>query len=822
MHPSRQSQQSQYNPNMMHHQSQPSPSPFHHHQSQPGTPQNMLLHSPSHFPQQQSSQFSPSASVQSASHHQLLLPGGTSSPQHQTSPKQESTASTTVKKSTKKKNNSGGLQQQKSVQSQIKPEPMSFDEQRITTDADEKLPDGMSDNTPIPEQKIRLDPILSVPPHVLEQIDEVINSVVQGAGNIPLCPFNEILPPSKAAKRQSSMTVQEQQPSTPTDWYTSPSPQQQQATFNIGTNQHQFLQQHSQQQQQQQQQRMFPQNVNDFTCTNVINATQSVGMMSNPTENVVAERITSILSHEQQQQKNTNLILHKNQLNQQIINTSTSTSLSDQTFSLEDLLERDSKDKSRSDWMVAEVQAHCRSNQQQSQQYSSLKTPSQSSSNSNSSCSLSQQQQQQPQVLSLAHAVHLLRQAITHPTYQSSPPPQLPGLCLPDTECLDSENILDQFEKYSKWLKQRREIITLRIKADETNLADIKKKRNILTKKHKQSMLTDEEEQEMPRLAQQQTEFSRTLTTMRKERKQFDELEQAFSIYKQSRFKPLFGSNSNKSSPNESTDTNSVVKLLSIDRQMSNPSSVFVKQEQLSQQSLYQQQSQSRFLNESNEHEKNSRTQELFSNEEPDDYDGMNHSPHHNLTRYGTVNREQKSLGSFPVLHGTGSTSYFSSTTIAASSSDKKPSQPRKKKSPLSQPTFKSPNNQQQPLIDHLLSSCSSGEDFKSCTTPSPSILNDFQPCLSPLPLPNLDEHQSLSTTIEETTMARTPLTQSMSSTINDFFNPPSEKQETLEPAEEDNNNFDDEEDDTREQRELHNNDNVTLEQETTENLLEH
>ena len=43
----------------------------------------------------------------------------------------------------------------------------------------------------------------------------------------------------------------------------------------------------------------------------------------------------------------------------------------------------------------------------------------------------------------------------------------------------------------------------------------------------------------MPRLSQQQTEYSRTLTAMRKERKQFDELEQAFLVYKQSRLNAL-------------------------------------------------------------------------------------------------------------------------------------------------------------------------------------------------------------------------------------------------------------------------------------------
>ena len=44
----------------------------------------------------------------------------------------------------------------------------------------------------------------------------------------------------------------------------------------------------------------------------------------------------------------------------------------------------------------------------------------------------------------------------------------------------------------------------------------------------------------MPRLSQQQTEYSRTLTAMRKEKKQFDELEQAFLVYKQSRLNALY------------------------------------------------------------------------------------------------------------------------------------------------------------------------------------------------------------------------------------------------------------------------------------------
>jgi hypothetical protein len=52
----------------------------------------------------------------------------------------------------------------------------------------------------------------------------------------------------------------------------------------------------------------------------------------------------------------------------------------------------------------------------------------------------------------------------------------------------------------------------------------------------------------MPRLSQQQTEYSRTLTAMRKERKQFDELEQAFLVYKQNRLNALYPQ---KSSPEQ-------------------------------------------------------------------------------------------------------------------------------------------------------------------------------------------------------------------------------------------------------------------------------
>ncbi|CAF4763176.1 unnamed protein product, partial [Rotaria magnacalcarata] len=75
--------------------------------------------------------------------------------------------------------------------------------------------------------------------------------------------------------------------------------------------------------------------------------------------------------------------------------------------------------------------------------------------------------------LTLAHAVHLLQQAITHPLYQQSPPPELSGLVSVgrdnDLTKFDANVNEEQFERYARWLKQRREINSLRIKADETN-----------------------------------------------------------------------------------------------------------------------------------------------------------------------------------------------------------------------------------------------------------------------------------------------------------------------------------------------------------------
>ncbi len=145
------------------------------------------------------------------------------------------------------------------------------------------------------------------------------------------------------------------------------------------------------------------------------------------------------------------------------------TSTTDPSISLEDLLERDYKDK--------QLQQQQSSNSNEW----SIERNTKSSINSTN---------QQSTPLSLAHAVHLLQQAITHPLYQQSPPPELSGLISVgrdnDLTNLNANINEEQFERYARWLKQRREINSLRIKADETNLADIKKKRNILLKKQKQ------------------------------------------------------------------------------------------------------------------------------------------------------------------------------------------------------------------------------------------------------------------------------------------------------------------------------------------------
>lgn len=65
----------------------------------------------------------------------------------------------------------------------------------------------------------------------------------------------------------------------------------------------------------------------------------------------------------------------------------------------------------------------------------------------------------------------------------------------------------------------------------------------------------------MPRLSQQQTEYSRLLTTMRKEKKQFDELEQAFLVFKQSRLNSLYPTRSSPAQVEQQTqNTETVVR----------------------------------------------------------------------------------------------------------------------------------------------------------------------------------------------------------------------------------------------------------------------
>ena len=70
--------------------------------------------------------------------------------------------------------------QKPSQQLLVKHEPMPFEEQQIKTEVHD---DTLSES--INTSKVRADPYLSVPPHVLEQIDEVISDVISGAGMIP-------------------------------------------------------------------------------------------------------------------------------------------------------------------------------------------------------------------------------------------------------------------------------------------------------------------------------------------------------------------------------------------------------------------------------------------------------------------------------------------------------------------------------------------------------------------------------------------------------------------------------------------------------------
>ena len=151
--------------------------------------------------------------------------------------------------------------------------------------------------------------ILAVPPHVLEQIDEVISDVVSGAGFIPhdtpssthsssasvqIVPLTQQKPHPQHLITTHHPYVQQQ----PThEW----SNYQQQPTLNIAAvrGPPSYTHYHSQQQTSQQQNDLLP------ATTNVIN---TAGVPQHEQKQIVAERISSILAsspHEQQQQQST-------------------------------------------------------------------------------------------------------------------------------------------------------------------------------------------------------------------------------------------------------------------------------------------------------------------------------------------------------------------------------------------------------------------------------------------------------------------------------------------------------------------------------------
>ncbi|CAF2074249.1 unnamed protein product [Rotaria magnacalcarata] len=552
-----------------HHQLSPQFSP-HHHPMTPNPQQHSMVmqsqHHMSPYSSQQQQQMHHSHSQQTQHSPTIVV-----QPQSQFSPSSvhhhQLTLSTSGHQSPPTDPNKRPIQIQKPPQQLlVKREPMSYDEQQVKTEIhDDSLNESMNTS------KTRADPLHSVPPHVLEQIDEVISDVVSGAGTIPheiasnthppstpvqIVPLTQpkIPPPHMIATHHPYVQQQQHQVH---EW----SNYQQQPTLNIAAMRGPPSYSHYHPQQQQHHHDLLP------ATTNVIN---TAGVPQHEQQQIVAERISSILAsspHEQQQTSVTQAPIQIKRawpMNQQgdshfldLFSHSTimtiavngdAVSSTDPSISLEDLLERDFKDKQQ---------------QQQQQQQQSTST-TEWSVERNTKSTVNSTTQQTP--LTLAHAVHLLQQAITHPLYQQSPPPELSGLVSVgrdnDLTKFDANVNEEQFERYARWLKQRREINSLRIKADETNLADIKKKRNILLKKQKQSACTPEEEQEMPRLSQQQTEYSRTLTAMRKERKQFDELEQAFLVYKQSRLNALYPPKSSPLSTEQHPET--IVRIMSM------------------------------------------------------------------------------------------------------------------------------------------------------------------------------------------------------------------------------------------------------------------
>ncbi|CAF1560534.1 unnamed protein product, partial [Rotaria sordida] len=190
-------------------------------------------------------------------------------------------------------------QQQQQQQLLVKHEPMSFDEQQIKTEAhDDSL------NESINTIKTRSDPYQSVPPHVLEQIDEVINDVISGAGMIPQEVSSNTHPSSTPVQivPLTQPKIQPQHMITTHHPYIQQQQQihewsnyQQQPTLNIAAMRGPPSYTHYHSQQQQHHHDLLP------ATTNVIN---TAGVQHPEQQQIVAERISSILAsspHEQQQ-----------------------------------------------------------------------------------------------------------------------------------------------------------------------------------------------------------------------------------------------------------------------------------------------------------------------------------------------------------------------------------------------------------------------------------------------------------------------------------------------------------------------------------------
>jgi hypothetical protein len=182
----------------------------------------------------------------------------------------------------------------------VKHESMSYDEQQTKTEGhDDSLNESVNTN------KTRVDPLQSVPPHVLEQIDEVINDVISGAGLIPQEVASTNHPPSipvqivplTQPKIQSQHMITTHHPYVQQQSTHEWSNYQQQPTLNIAAAVRglpSYPHYHSQQQQQHHHD-LLP------ATTNVIN---TAGVPQHEQQQIVAERISSILAsspHEQQQ-----------------------------------------------------------------------------------------------------------------------------------------------------------------------------------------------------------------------------------------------------------------------------------------------------------------------------------------------------------------------------------------------------------------------------------------------------------------------------------------------------------------------------------------